>query len=802
MDHRKLTVRRVAVLGAGVMGAQIAAHCANADIPVLLFDLAAREGQPNSLIDKALANLRKLEPAPFSDPNRASAIQAANYEQDLERLGECDLVIEAIAERMDWKRDLYLKIAPHIAPDAVIASNTSGLSITALAENLPEAMRDRFCGVHFFNPPRYMSLLELIPTRDTDAALLDRLEAWFTTRLGKNVLRAKDTPNFIANRVGVFSMLAVMHHTARLGLGFDEVDALTGPRIGRAKSATYRTADVVGLDTMAHVIGTMETSLSDPAIDPWCAYYRKPDWLNALIAKGALGQKTRAGVFRKVGKEIQVLDLKAQDYRPSAGEIAPEVAAILAQKDAALRFTQMRASSHPQAQFLWAIFRDIFHYCAWHLGTIADTSQEIDCALRWGFGWSQGPFETWQSAGWRSLAGAIAEDIAAGRAMSSAPLPAWVKDVEAAHTPEGSWAPRLGSWKPRSSLPVYARQLQPERLLGEAPASRGETVWENGDPRDGVRLWTLPAVDPRIGILSFKSKMHSASAAVLDGIIGAIGYAERELDGVVIWHEAPFAVGANLKEVLEGCKAGQFALLDRMIARFQQASQSLRYAQVPTVAAVQGLALGGGCEFVMHAQHRVFALESYVGLVEAGVGVIPAGGGCKFLAVRAHELAATTAGGDVFPFLQNVFQNVAMATVSKSAHQAIALGYGKASDDVLFNPHELLFVAIRRARAAAEAAARPVLPGRDIVVAGRNGIAACEMLLLNMREGGMISAYDYKVARAAAVALCGGEVETGTRVDEQWLLDVERTLFIDLLREEKTQQRIAHMLETGKPLRN
>lgn len=802
MDHSKLTVRRVAVLGAGVMGAQIAAHCANADIPVLLFDLPAREGKPNNLIEKALANLLKLEPAPFTDPARATAIEAANYEHDLARLADCDLVIEAIAERMDWKRDLYLKVAPHIAPGAVFASNTSGLSITTLAETLPEELRSRFCGVHFFNPPRYMSLLELIPTRYSDAALLDRLETWFTSRLGKNVLRTKDTPNFIANRVGVFSMLAVMHHTARLGLGFDEVDALTGPRIGRAKSATYRTADVVGLDTMAHVIGTMESTLTDAAVDPWCHHYAKPAWLSALIAKGALGQKTRAGVFRKVGRDIQVFDLASQDYRAASGEVAPEVAEILAIKDPAERFARLRASGHVQAQFLWAIFRDIFHYCAFHLGTIADTAQEIDCGLRWGFGWSQGPFETWQSAGWRSLAAAISEDIAAGRAMASVPLPEWVNRIEAAHTPQGSWAPLRNDWQARSGLPVYARQLQPERLLGESRASTGETVWENGDARDGVRLWTLPAVDARIGILSFKSKMHSASAAVLEGIIGALAHAERALDGVVVWHEAPFAVGANLKEVLDGCKAGQFDLLDRMIARFQHASQALRYAQVPTVAAVQGLALGGGCEFVMHAQHRVFALESYVGLVEAGVGVIPAGGGCKYLAVRAHELAANTPGGDVFPFLQNVFQNVAMATVSKNAHQAIQLGYGKASDDVVFNPHELLYVAIRRARAAAEAGSRPVLPGRGIVVAGRNGIAACEMMLVNLREGGMISEYDYRVARCAAVALCGGEVESGSKVDEAWLLDVERTLFIGLLREEKTQQRIAHMLETGKPLRN
>jgi 3-hydroxyacyl-CoA dehydrogenase len=803
MNPGNLIVRRVAVLGAGVMGAQIAAHCANADLPVLLFDLPAPEGKPNALIDRAIANLRKLEPAPFSDLARISALSAANYSTDLARLAECDLVIEAIAERIDWKRDLYARVAPHIASHAIFASNTSGLSITALAETLPDALRSNFCGVHFFNPPRYMSLLELIPTRYTDLGLLDRLETWFSTRLGKNVLRAKDTPNFIANRVGVFSMLAVMHHTSRLGLGFDQVDALTGPRIGRPKSATYRTADVVGLDTMAHVIGTMASTLgTGPDADPWHPYFGQPEWLSGLIARGALGQKTRAGVFRKVGRDIHVLDLALQDYRPASSEVPAEIAAILAIKDPAQRFEALRASSHPQADFLWSIFRDVFHYCAWHLGTIADSAQEIDCALRWGFGWGMGPFETWQAAGWKAQAAAIASDIAAGRAMSRVALPAWVFELDAVHAPEGSWAPRQRGLKPRSSLPVYARQLQPERLVGEAPVTKGETLWENGDARDGVRLWILPAADARIGILSFKSKMHSASAAVLAGLIEAVAFAERELDGLVLWHEAPFAVGANLKEVIEGCRAGQFEQLDRMIAQFQRASQALRYALVPTVAAVQGLALGGGCEFVMHAQHRVFALESYVGLVETGVGLIPAGGGCKYLAVRADELAAGTPGGDVFPFLQNVFQNVAMAGVSKSAHEAIRMGYGKASDDVVFNPHELLYVALRRARGAAEAAARPPLPGREIVVAGRNGIAACEMMLVNLREGGMISDYDYRVARALAVALCGGEVDSGARVDEQWLLDVERTQFMELLRQDATQQRITHMLETGKPLRN
>lgn len=788
-------IRKIAVLGAGVMGAQIAAHCANADVPVILFDLAAKDGEPNAIVERALGALKKLEPAPLAAKDRLAFIDAANYDSDLARLADCDLVIEAIAEKMEWKHDLYAKVAPHLKPDAVFASNTSGLSIHALAEGLPAALRGRFCGIHFFNPPRYMPLVELIATRDSDAAMLDALETWLTTRLGKSIVRAKDTPNFVANRIGVFSILAVMHHTARLGLGFDEVDALTGPAIGRPKSATYRTADVVGLDTLAHVIGTMQATLPE---DPWHRHFRQPDWLAALIAKGALGQKTRAGIYRKDGKQILVLDAATQDYRPSVGEIVSEVATILKTRDPAERFALLAASELPEAQFLWSIFRDVFHYCAVHLAAIADNARDVDLAMRWGFGWEQGPFETWQAAGWREIARLVQLDIDAGRAMADVPLPAWVFERDGVHEAGGSYSAAANALKPRSTLPVYRRQLYPVQVLGEAAPDRGETRWEN----DGVRLWTRPDRDARIGIVSFKSKMHAIGDEVLDGLLEALARAERELDGVVLWHEAPFAVGANLQQVAAACQAGEFERLERTVAKFQHASMALKHAQVPVVAAVSGMALGGGCEFAMHAGHRVLALESYVGLVEAGVGLIPAGGGCKEFALAAHRLAQKTAGGDVFPFIQQSFQTIAMATVAKSALEAVALGFAKPSDEVVFHPQELLHAALARARALAEAAYRPPLVERALTVAGRNGIATCELMLVNMAEGGFISAHDYRVAKAAATALCGGEVDTGARVSEQWILDVERALFVELLKTEQTQQRIAHMLETGKPLRN
>jgi 3-hydroxyacyl-CoA dehydrogenase len=345
---------------------------------------------------------------------------------------------------------------------------------------------------------------------------------------------------------------------------------------------------------------------------------------------------------------------------------------------------------------------------------------------------------------------------------------------------------------------VYRRQLYPERVLGEAAADRGELLWENA----GVRLWRRPDQDARIGIVSIASTMHAIGDEVMDGMLEAIARAEADLDGLVIWHEPPFAVGANLLQLAQACQAGQFDLLERMVAKFQRTSMAIRHAQVPVVAAVQGLALGGGCEFAMHAAHRVLALESHLGLVEAGVGLIPAGGGCMAFALQAHELARCTPAGDVFPYIDKIFTTITRATVSKSALEAVDLGFARHGDDIVLQPHELLYVAIRRARAMAEAGWRPALPNPAVKVAGRNGIATCEMTLVNMAEGGFISAHDYKVARAAAVALCGGEVDSGSQVSEQWILEVERAQFVELLKTQRTQQRIVHMLETGKPLRN
>ncbi len=786
----QLRIRKVAVLGAGVMGAQIAAHLVNAKVETVLFDLAAKEGDKNGIVLKAIANLGKLSPAPLAAKDRAAAIVPANYDESLELLRDCDLIIEAIAERLDWKKDLYAKILPFVGPKTILASNTSGLSINSLADVLDESLHHRFCGVHFFNPPRYMHLAELIPCASTDASVLEGLEGFLVTTLGKGVVYAKDTPNFIGNRIGVFSILSTLHHTAAFGLGFDAVDALTGPLLGRPKSATYRTSDVVGLDTMAHVIKTMADTLPE---DPWHRYFKAPEWLQALIAKGALGQKTGGGIFQKRGKDIVVLDLASADYRPATGAADSDIVEILKLKDPAEKFSRLRASSNPQAQFLWSVFRDLFHYSAFHLESIADTARDVDLAIRWGYGWNLGPFETWQAAGWKQVTGWIREDIAAGKTMSDAPLPAWVDAQDGVHAAEGSYSPARNALVPRSSNPVYQSQRFPDPMLGER-FPPGETVFET----DAVRMWHD---GDGIAVLGFKTKMNTVSDGVIAGIQQAIDIAEQDFQGLVLWqNREPFSAGADLSGAMASLAAGKVDEFSAMVANFQATSMRVKYALVPVVAAVRGMALGGGCEFQMHAARTVFALESYVGLVEAGVGLLPAGGGLKEIATRVGLAAGQ--GGDVFAGLRPYFETVAMGKVSASAFEAQEMKLARDSDVVVFNAYELLHVARAQARGLAEAGWRPALPPRQIPVAGDVGIATFKMMLVNMLEGRFISEHDMEVSTRIATVLCGGEIDRGSLVDEEWLLRLEREHFVALALMPKTQERIAYTLKNGKPLRN
>jgi len=823
-----LPVRKAAVLGAGVMGAQIAAQFVNAGVPVILFELAAAQGDPNGNVRRALDTLGRIDPQPLAATGLAASIEVANYDHDLDALRECDLVIEAVAERMDVKNALYARVAPHLSETAVFASNTSGLSIQALAQSLPQSLRTRFCGVHFFNPPRYMYLVELIPADESDPAMLDALEAFLTTTIGKGVVRAKDTPNFIANRIGVFSILAAFHHTQAFDLGFDVVDALTGPLIGRPKSATYRTADLVGLDTLAHVVDTMANGLPE---DPWHPHFAIPAWYRALLDQGALGQKSQRGIYRKSGREIQVLDRASMDYRLATGEADAQVVEILKGRDVPERFEKLRASAHPQARFLWSCLRDMLHYCAVHLDDIADSARDVDLAMRWGFGWSQGPFELWQSIGWARVADWIDADIRAGVTMSAAPLPAWVREGTRAgvHEPAGSFSPKRGGLVPRSSLAVYRRQAFPDRLVGEQ-TGWGTTVFET----PAVRMWTT---GDDIAVLSFRTKMNTISQDVIHGVMQALDEAERSFKGIVLWQpQPPFSAGANVSgqssrpadapkpsglgrmvkqfrkqaesavlkaarklNVADSLMAGRLAQVEEIVEQFQTMTQAWKYSPVPTVSAVEGLAIGGGCELILHSSRAVAALESYVGLVEAGIGLLPAGGGCKELALRAAREAR---GGDVFPHLRRYFQNVAMAEVGKSAVQARDLGYLGPCDRIVMNRAEVLHVAKSELNALVEAGYRAPLPPAGIPVAGRSAIATIKAYMTNMLEGQYISGHDYLVGSKVAYAMCGGDVEAGTMVDEAWLLALERRGFMELLATEKTQARIEHTLKTGKPLRN
>ncbi|MEW6705090.1 MAG: 3-hydroxyacyl-CoA dehydrogenase/enoyl-CoA hydratase family protein [Pseudomonadota bacterium] len=794
----RFQVRKVAVLGAGVMGAQIAAHLVNVKVPVVLFDLPAKEGPKNGIVTKAIEGLKKLKPSPLGVTEDAALIGQANYEEHLEQLKDCDLIIEAIAERMDWKLDLYKKIAPFVAPHAIVASNTSGLSITKLSEALPEEIKPRFCGIHFFNPPRYMYLVELIPTPTTQPQILDQLETFVTTSVGKGVVRAKDTPNFIANRVGIAGMLATMIEAEKFGLPYDVVDDLTGKKLGRASSGTFRTADVVGLDTMAHVVKTMQDNLQ---ADPFYPHFATPKVLAGLIEKGALGQKAGAGFYKKVGKDILRLDPASAQYVPAGGK-ADEIVARMLKKAPAERLKLLRESSNPQAQFLWAILRDGFHYAAVHLKDIADSAREVDLAMRWGFGTSQGPFELWQAAGWKQVAQWIQEDIDAGKALAKEPLPAWVFDGPVAqnsgvHTAEGSWSASQSRYIPKSTLPVYQRQFFPETVagLGLDPLKSGTEEFKN----DEIRVWSL---DGEVLIASITAKLHLISPLVTEGLLKAVEIAEAKYKGLVIWSpDDVFSAGANLEALMPVFMSKGSKGIAPEEKKLQDAMLRIRYANVPVVAALRGIALGGGCELAVHCAKRVAAMESYVGLVEVGVGLIPGGGGLAYIARRAAENAQAAPGSDLLGFIKEGFTAAAMAKVGTSAIESRKLGYLLDSDVVVPNKDELLFVAVNEAKALADSGYRP--PHRKpFPAAGRSAIATIKASLVGMRDGGFISQHDFHISSLIADVVCGGEVEAGSLVTEEYLMALERKHFCSLLDHPKTQERIMGMLQTGKPVRN
>jgi 3-hydroxyacyl-CoA dehydrogenase len=622
-----------------------------------------------------------------------------------------------------------------------------------------------------------------------------------TSGLGKGVVRAHDTPNFVANRVGIAGMLATMKEVENFGLTWDVVDDLTGKKLGRASSGTFRTADVVGLDTLTHVIKTLQDNLTLET-DPFYASFGTPAVLKKLLELGNLGQKTKAGFYKKVGRDVLRFELDSGEYVPG-GAKADEVYGRMLKKPAAERLRLLRNSEGPQGQFLWAILRNGFHYAAVHLGTIADNARDVDQAMRWGFGMQQGPFELWQEAGWLDVAKMVQEDIDAGKALCNTPLPEWVfkgpvAEAGGVHTAQGSWSASKGEFVARRALPVYARQPFPEALRGETlPDFRtaGTTLFED----DAIRLWTM---DDAVVIASIKTKMHAISMEVTAGLERAVELAEKSYQGVVIWSgDEPFSAGADLQAMLPGFMMGGAAAIDEAVAELQRVMRLLRYASVPVVSAVRGLALGGGCEMAVHSARRVVHMESYVGLVEVGVGLVPGAGGLTYIARRAAENAATSTGKDLLPFLTEGFTAAAMAKVGTSALESRKLGYLLESDVIVPHKDELLFVALNEAKAMYQGGYRA--PHKRLFpVAGRSGKATILGSLVNMRDGGFISQHDFHIASLIANVVTGGDVDAGTLVSEEYLMTLERRAFCALLEHPKTQERIMGMLSTGKPVRN
>jgi 3-hydroxyacyl-CoA dehydrogenase len=592
-----------------------------------------------------------------------------------------------------------------------------------------------------------------------------------------------------------------MKEVRNFDLSYDVVDDLTGKKMGRASSGTFRTADVVGLDTMAHVIKTLQDTLTLET-DPFYESFATPEVLKTLLEIGNLGQKTKAGFFKKVGRDIQRFDLASKSYVP-AGEKGDEVYTRMLKKPAPERLKLLRDSEGAQGQFLWAILRNAFHYAAVHLADIADNARDVDFCMRWGFGMKQGPFELWQEAGWLNVANMIKEDIDTGKALCQAPLPDWVfqgpvADAGGVHTAQGSWNPTSGQFVPPRSLPVYARQHFPESVLGANAASAktaGKTLLED----EAIRLWTQ---DDEVVIASIKTKMHAIGPAVIEGLLQGLTLAEADYKGLVIWsNDEMFSAGADLQAMLPAFMMGGAKAIDGAQAEMQQALLKLRYANVPVIAAVRGLALGGGCELAAYSAKRVAAMESYMGLVEVGVGLVPGGGGLAYIARRAAENAAASTGKDLLPFLTEGFTAAAMAKVGTSALECRKLGYLLESDVIVPHKDELLFVAINEAQAMFNSGYRAPHK-RLFAVAGRSGLATIKGSLVNMRDGGFISAYDFFIGCQIANVVCGGDVDAGSMVSEEYLMTLERQAFGVLLVNPKTQERIMGMMSNGKPVRN
>ncbi len=796
-------IRKAAVLGAGLMGSQIAAHLANVGVPSTLLDivpktLTGEEEQRgltlespivrNRLAERGLRSAVKARPAPFYTSEAAKLVTVGNLEDDLPRLQEADWVVEAVTERLDIKQQLYQQIAPYLSETAVLSSNTSGLSITALSETLPEHLQTRFLGTHFFNPPRYANLLELIPGPQTKPDVLEMMTAFGRHRLGKGVLQAKDTPNFIANRLGAYDLLCCLQVVQADGYRVSEVDAVTGTAIGRAASA-FRTADLVGLDTLLHVVQNSLGALPEDAIQDVAPHL---DFVPAMVARGWLGNKTGQGFYKRVqteaGRAFYEIDPETLEYRAPERFRATSLQQLRQIEEVSKRLQALVFASDRAGQLAWQLLSASLCYAANLVPEIADDIVSIDNAMKWGFRWELGPFETWDALGLERVA----------------------KRLES----EGRQVPPLVEQMLRTEHPAFYHQDGQQRLCFDidqakhtalAPLPRTLALSTFKSREQVVRSnagASLIDIGDGVACLEFHSKMNAIGGDTVAMMQAAVEEVERNFVGLVIGNEAEhFSAGANLALILLEIQNEEWDVIDQVVAAFQQANQALRSMSKPVVVAPAGMALAGGCEVCLAADRIHAAAETYMGLVEVGVGLIPAGGGCLALLQRGGEGLPDNVAIDLFPLAQRIFETIGLAKVSTSAAETRQLGLLRASDAVTVYRDALLFNAKQSVLDLAAQGYTPPLPGM-VHVAGRSGYGNFLAGLYNMEMARQISTYDRHIGRKLAYVLAGGDVPDGSQVSEQHVLDLEREAFLSLCGEVKTQERILHMLQNGKLLRN
>jgi 3-hydroxyacyl-CoA dehydrogenase len=799
-------IQKAAVLGAGTMGARIAAHLANAGLPCLLLDIVPKDAgaaERNKIVAAGLEAARKSKPAAFFTPELAAKVMIGNFEDDLARIADADWIIEVVAENLEIKRALLTKVAQFRKPGAIVTTNTSGLPVHLLAEGLPEELQQHWAGTHFFNPPRYMKLVEVIPGRKTSREVLDTLSNFCDRRLGKGVVIAKDTPNFIANRIGTYSMLNALRLMSTLGMTIEEVDACTGPAVGWPKSATFRTADIVGLDVLMHVVKNIyETAPNDESRES----YKVPAFVEEMAKRKWLGEKTAQGFYKRVKgegeREILTLDVNTMEYRPRQKAKFASIEAGKAIEGTRERLRSFvtplfeRQKTDKAQQFIWGGLSEMCLYAGRRMPEISDRIVDVDRAMRWGFAWELGPFESVDAIGLPLFAEQIRKE---GRSLPPIFEKALAEGRKSFYESEKG---KTAVFDFGSGLTTRVEE-PPGILILKNLKEAGREV----DRNTGASL-----IDLGDGVVccEFHAKMNAIGADLIAMIHKGLKRLETDFDAMVIANQATnFSVGANLMLVLIGAQEQEWDELHLAVKQFQNVNLAIKYAPKPVVAAPQGMALGGGCEISLHAAKIHAAAEAYIGLVETGVGLIPGGGGTKEMLIHANENAASGDDLDLFHTLRPVFENIAMAKVGTSAEECRALGYLRRGDAVSMNRERLVADAKQTALALLRGGWKPGAATwqegaqtTQIKVLGESFLAAAKMAIHLMVRGGYASDYDAHVARKLGNILAGGALSAPQMVSEQYVLDLEREAFVSLCGEKKTQERIAHTLKTGKPLRN